>query len=41
MGQVLELRARASTNGAIRELLKLAPRAALRLLAAPRGFWPP
>jgi Cu+-exporting ATPase len=31
MGQVLELRARASTNGAIRELLKLAPRAALRV----------
>src|SRR5581483_2781365 len=30
LGQVLELRARASTSGAIRELLKLAPRTALR-----------
>ena len=31
LGQVLELRARASTNGAIKELLKLAPREALRV----------
>jgi Cu+-exporting ATPase len=31
LGQVLELRARASTGGAIRALLKLAPKAALRV----------
>ena len=33
LGQVLELRARATTSGAIKELLKLAPRTALRVEA--------